>query len=107
MPGRQQPHLDGIGRRPDGHATRPAADEARAQVGLADLDGETLGGRPARLVDIGRREPERGAGDGGDLAREPDDREGVAPVRLDVDVEHDVAEEVAERHADRACRPAG
>ena len=75
-----------------------------AQVGLHDLDREPFGGRTARLLDVGRRVAQRPTGHGRDLAGQAHDREGVAAVRLDVDVQHDVAEEVGQRDADRRVR---
>ena len=99
LAGGQQAHLD------RGPATGrpctpldPAADEPRAEVRLADLDAQALGGRRARLRrrSVGGQRSGR-AGHRGDLAGEPDDRERVAAVRLDVDVEDDVAVELGER----------
>ena len=91
----------------DADAADPAADEPRAQVGVQDLDPEALGGRPARLGHLGRWHADRAAGDRRQLAREPDDRQRVAAVRLDVDVEDDVAVQVGQRRPRSARRPAG
>ena len=59
LTGGKEPHLDVVGRRADGDALDPATDEPRAQLGSADLDPETFGRRPARLLDVGRWETER------------------------------------------------
>ena len=102
--GGQQAHLHRIGRRADADAAHPATDEPRAQVRLHDVDDEPLSGRTARLLDLGRREPQRPTGHGRDLAGQAHDREGVAAVGLDVDVQHDIAEEVGQGDADRRVR---
>ena len=82
-------------------ATDPAADEARAQVGVADIDGDAFGGRTAGFRRVGRGESQARAGHRGDLARQPDDRQGIAAVRLDVDVEDRVAVQLGERPPER------
>ena len=97
----QQPHLDAVRRRADGHAAHPAPDEPRAQRGILDLHRQAFGGRPARLDELDWRQLDRRAGHRRDLARETDDRQRVAAVRLDVDVEHDVAVHLAQRRPDR------
>ena len=99
--GRQEPHLDAVRRRTDGDAPNGARDEPRAERRLADLHGQRVGDRPAALGYGGLRPADRGAGDGRDLPRQADEAEGVSPVRLDVDVEDGVAEEVAECSPDR------
>ena len=68
---------------------------------IDDLDREPIGRRAARLDDVARWEPERTAGHGRDLAGEPDDRQQVAAVRLDVDVEDGVTEQLDERPSER------
>ena len=63
----EQAHLHPVRRRGDGHAAHPAADEARAQVGVADVHREALARRrPAvlrhgdlRHPDLLRRSPRR------------------------------------------------
>ena len=65
------------------------------------LDAQALGGRPARLLHLDRREAQRRSGQRGYLAGEPDDRERVTAVRLDVDVQNDIAEQVGHRRAQR------
>ena len=59
--GRQEPHLDVVGRRPDAHAGDPAADEARAERGI--LDGRPRGAPPSRAR-CPRRAARRGSGPG-------------------------------------------
>ena len=101
----QQAHLDPVRRRPDPDAAHPAADEARTELGIEDLDLQALRGMTARLDHVGRWQAQRPAGHGCHLAGEPDDREGVAAVRFDVDVEDDVAIQLCQWTADR--RPRG
>ena len=83
----------------------PAADEPRAEVRVADLDaaGARSIGRPVSGGSVGGERTRR-AGHRRDLAGEPDDRQRVAAVRLDVDVEHDVAVEVGQRAPERRVR---
>ena len=104
LAGRQETHLDAVRRRTDLDAAHPAAHEARAQVRIEDVDPEPLGRRSARLGHIGPWQAQRPARGRGDLACQADDRERVATVRLDVDVEDDLAEELGERAAERRVR---
>ena len=104
LAGGEEAHLDAVRRRADGHAAHPAADEPRAQVGVADVDGEALARRRARSPPRPRSRacgPARPVA-ARDLAREAQDRQRVAAVGLDVHVEHDVAVQVR-----RAGRPSG
>ena len=101
LAGRQQAHLDPVGRWTDVDAADPATDEPWAQAGVEHLDAEALRDRPARLRHIGRRQSERRAGQRGHLAGKPDHRQRVAPVRLDVDVEDRVAEQLGQRTSER------
>ena len=57
-------------------------------------------GRPVSGGSVGGV-PQAGAGHRGDLAGQSDDRERVAAVRLDVDIEHGVAVELDQRAPDR------
>ncbi len=104
LAGREQAHLDVVRRRADRDSRHPATDEARAQVRILDLDRETVADRRTRLDDVRGREAERRAGQHGDLARQPDDRERVAAVRLDVDVEHGVAVQRGQFGPERRAR---
>ena len=61
LAGGDEPHLDDVGRRPDGHAADPAADEPRAQRRLLDLDAKVLADR--------RRRPRSGRSPGSGPAR--------------------------------------
>ena len=105
LAGGQEAHLDPVRRRADLDAAHPAADEPRAEVRVARprRSGAPSVGRPVSGGSVGgvRR---RGAGHRGDLAGEPDDRERVAAVRLDVDVEHGVAVQLDQRAPDRGVR---
>ena len=102
LAGGEEAHLDAIGRGADRHAADPAADEPGAQVGIAHVDGQSLGRRrPVPLFDHDVREPDLATGGRGDLAGQPQDRQRVAAVGLDVHVEHVVAVEVRERHPER------
>ena len=100
-PGRQEPRLDELGRRTDRHAADPASHEARAQVRVAHLDRQPFADCRAGLGYVGRREADRRTTDDRDLTGQPDDRQRVATVRLDVDVEDDVAIELGQRKAER------
>ena len=107
-PAAMQAHLDLVGRRPDRDAADPAADEARAQRRLLDLDRQALlDGRRPVSTRVGLGEADRRPGHGGDLAGQADDAQRVAAVRLDVDIEHDVAVQVGQRDAERRRRAAG
>ncbi len=98
---RQQAHLDRVGRRANPEPAHPPADEPGAQVGIEDLHRQPLGDRRAApLLHHRLRPADLLAGCGGDLAREPEDRERVAAVRLDVHVQHDVAVELDEGDAE-------
>ena len=104
LPGGDQAHLDGVRRRPHRHARDKSSDEARAQPWLLDLHLEPVRDGAAGLGRVAVGEADRGTGDGRDLPGEPDHAEGVAAVRLDVDIEDDVAIEVGERDAERRVR---
>ena len=91
----------------DGPTVTPltaARHEPRTQRGLLDLDGQPALDRVA--VSGGSVSGKRTSRSGHrrDLAGEPDHREHVAAIRLDVDVEDDVAVEVHQRHPDRGLR---
>ncbi len=101
QPGGQQAHLDSVGRRADRDVRDPAADEPRAQRGVGDIDGQAGLDRVAVLDHVGRREADLATRDRGHLARQPDERQRVAAVRLDVDVEHPVAVQVGQVRPDR------
>ncbi len=102
LAGGEEAHLDAIGRRADGDAADPATDEAGAQVGIVHVDGQPLGRRGAlAFLDHDVREPDLATGGRGDLAGQPQDRQRVPAVGLDVHVEHVVAIEVRERHPER------
>ena len=73
-------------------------------AGSSTIDGQPTLDRIARLRRIGLGEADVRPGHRRDLAGEADHRERVAAVRLDVDVEHDVAVEVRQRRADRGLR---
>ena len=60
-----------------------------------------------RLRDLHDRVAERSAGGRGHLARQADEAQGIAAVRLHVHVEDDVAVQVGEVHAERGLRRAG
>ena len=62
---------------------------------------EPLGRRAARFDDVAGWEPERPAGHRRDLAGQADDRQQVAAVRFDVDIEDGVAEQLDERPSER------
>ena len=81
------------GRRADRHAVHVARDEPGAESRVLDVDADVRRRRIAGLDDreVGQRE--RSSGRRRDLAGEAEDRQGVAAVRLHVDVEHDVAGE--------------
>ncbi len=104
LTGGQQAHLDAIRGRPDVDVAHPATDEARTEVAIDDLDREPLGRRAARLDDVAGWEPERPAGHRRDLAGQADDRQQVAAVGLDVDIEDGVAEQLDERPSERRVR---
>ena len=107
LPGGRQAKLDVERRRPDDHAVDPAAHEAAAQPGVFDGHGDVFAGAVTRAQDLDSGQSERGAGRGRDLARQADDRERVAAIRLDVDVEDDIAVQ-APSAADRwGSPPAG
>jgi hypothetical protein len=97
----QEAHLDMVRRRPDPDAAHPAADEARAEGRVLDLDLEALGRGPAGFDQVRRWQAERRAGQGGHLTRQPDDRERIAAVRLHVDIEDGVAVEVEQLASER------
>ena len=101
LAGGQEAHLDPVRRWPDRHAAHPSADEPRAQDGLLDLDPQPLGDRPAALRDVERGVPKLAPGHRGHFPGEPEDRQGVAAVRLDVDIEDVVTVEVGQRGTDR------
>ena len=101
LPGGQQPHLDLVRRRTDSDATDAAADEPGAQVGFLDIDPEPLGDGWAGLDRVRLRESDGRSGDGRYLARQADEAQRVAPIGLDVDVEHDVAVEIGQGRAER------
>ena len=104
LAGRHQAHLDPVRRRPDPDTAHPARDEPRTEVRIGDLHLEPLGGRSSRLDELRRGRAQRGAGQRGDLAGQAQDRERVAPVGLDVDVEHGVAIQLGQRPAERRIR---
>ncbi len=108
LAGGQEAHLDPVRRRPDRHAAHPAADEARAQDRAPrprPAAARRSAGRPPSTSIDGQRSV--AAGHRGHLAGEPDDRQGVAAVRLDVDVEDVVAVEIGQRGPDRRVRRRG
>ena len=102
-PGGEQPHLDAIRGWPDGHPADPAPHEPGAQLGVPDVDGQPLGG--GRAVAFANHDlislRQRPAGRGGHLARQSQDRQRIAAIGLDVDIEHHVAVQLGERHAER------
>ena len=74
LPCGEEAHLDAIRRRPDGHAAHPAPDEPSAQLRVADVHGEPLGGRGSvALLENDLGEPDPLAGRRGHLAREAQD----------------------------------
>ncbi len=103
--GGQEAHLDPIRGRAHRHAAHPPPHEAAAEPRVLDGHGQALrgGGSPTLLQpDLG--EADRRSRDGRDLAGQPHQGKRVAAVRLDVDVEDVVAEEVHERHAQGGLR---
>ncbi len=102
--GRLQPHLDAVRRRPDLRAADPAADEAGAQLRLADLDAEPLGDRAAGLLDADLGPADGGAGGGRDFSGQADQAQRVAAIRLDVNVQDDVAVQIGELPAEGRVR---
>ena len=101
---RDQAHLDPVRRRPDRDARHVPTHEPRAQPGLQDLDGQAVRDRCPGLRRLGVREADGGARDGGDLAGQADHAQRVAAVGFDVDIEHDIAVELGQWHAERGVR---
>ena len=102
--GRDQPALHPLRRWAVGDAVEPARREARVELGLLDPDADVGRGVVIGLDNGGVRESQRDPGEGGDLACQADHAQGVAPVRLDVDVEHRLADQVRQRRAERDTR---
>ncbi len=100
LTGRHEAELDVQRRRADLHAVDPATDEPGAEDRIIHTDRAVLGRRVARLGHLDDGHPQARAGGRRHLARQPQDRERVATVRLDVDVQHDVAVERAQGTAD-------
>jgi hypothetical protein len=100
-PGRDEPPLHPFRRRPVRDATQPACREARVQLRLVDANRDVHGHVLIGLRHGGVRQAQLAAGEGGDLARQPDHAERVAAIRLDVDVEHGVADDLGQRGAER------
>jgi hypothetical protein len=100
-PGRKQADLNVVRRRGDAHIVDPAPHEARAQVRRFDADAQTFGNRRPGLRRISGWPAHLGARRGGDLARQPDEAQRIATIRLYVDVEHDVAVQLTQRLPER------
>src|SRR5438045_1575753 len=74
-------------RRADRDATEHARREAMAEIGRLDADPHERRHGRARLLQRGLGRREARAREGGELARDPEDREAVGAVRRDLDLE--------------------
>ena len=99
-PGRDQPALHPVRRRSVRHALEPARREPWIEIGFLDADADVAGHVVIGLVDGGLGEAQGGSGEGRDLARETDHAQRIAAVRLDVDVDDRLADQVGERRAE-------
>jgi hypothetical protein len=87
-----EPRLDEDRRPTAAHAADQAGEVARASLGILDLDRGGAGGGLRGLPNRDVRHRQRRPGRPGHLASDPEDREQVRPVRLDLQVEDDVVQ---------------
>jgi hypothetical protein len=101
LPGGRQPRLQPQRRRADRHVLVEPGREARAQVGVLDLDRHARHLPGADRIVRPRRWAERRAGGGVHLAGDAVDAQAVGPVRRDLELEHvgGDREHVGERRA--------
>ena len=100
-PGRHQAPLHPVRRRSIGDLGEPARREPRAEIPVLDRHAD-VGAR--LLIGLGKADrwlAQGRAAEGGHLARQADHGERVAPVGLDVDVEHHLAVDRAQVGAQR------
>ena len=102
LAGGQEAHLDPVRRRADrGRRSTQRPTNRGHRSGSRTSTRQAFGGRAARFRRVGRGQPQARAGHRGDLAGQPDDRQRVAAVRLDVDVEDRVAVQLGQRPPER------
>ncbi len=90
-----------VGRWADLDATHDARGVAWAEVASRTSSFISSAAGVALLLDLDLRQAQLLAGEGRDLARDAGDAEEVAAMRLDVEVDHCVAEQLAQRDAER------
>ena len=98
-----QPLHEPARRRADRHVVEDPNSEAHAEGIVVDADARPIRSRDARLLEGRRRQRERYAEPGRQVACDASDAERVGPVALDVEIEQDVgrgAERVGQRGAD-------
>ena len=102
--GGPEAHLDPVGRGSDGRVGHPSSDEPRTELGLLHLHGESPVHRLAGFGEDDLRPAERRTRRRRDFSRQTDQRQGIAAVRFDIDVQDDVAVELREVDAQRRIR---